>query len=133
VDFGIAFYTAHLTQNAVRESARLGVSTKDPFNNAAATAIRTEALARMPAALSAKTVTVNYYANSATVSFCTASVEVIGSGTYTYGLYKVLRLFGGTVPNSTTISRTTQMRYEFQPVYPESVRPACDTISVHAP
>ena len=38
-DFGIAMFTAHLTQNAVREAARIGVSTRDPFDNAAANAI----------------------------------------------------------------------------------------------
>ena len=36
IDFGIAYYTAQLTQNAVREAARIAVSTKDPFDNAAA-------------------------------------------------------------------------------------------------
>jgi len=49
-DFGIAIFTAHLTQNAVREAARFGAST-DPFDN---TAIQNEALNRMPQYLSQK-------------------------------------------------------------------------------
>jgi hypothetical protein len=30
-------------------------------------------------------------------------------------LYRLMRLFGATAPNSLTISRTTQMRYKYQP------------------
>ena len=52
IDFGIAYYTAQLTQNAVREAARIGVSTKDPFNANAATAIANEASEQITARLS---------------------------------------------------------------------------------
>src|SRR5688500_2877703 len=93
-DFGIAMLTAHLTQNAVREAARIGVSTKDPFDNAAATAIRTEALNRMPARLTSKTATVKYYATGA--ADCLSFVEVTGQGSYDYFLYQIMRLFGAT-------------------------------------
>jgi Flp pilus assembly protein TadG len=113
-DFGIAFFTAHLTQNAVREAARIGVSTKDPFNSAAGTAVANEALSRIPARLSAVTVTVEYYGPA--TATCMQNVLVRATGSYTYFLYQILRLFGATVPDATTITRTSRMWYQFQPV-----------------
>jgi Flp pilus assembly protein TadG len=107
-DFGIAFFTAHLTQNAVREAARIGAS-KDPFVN---TDIQNEALSRMPAGLTSPTATATLHTGAAG---CAQFVEVVGRGDYTYGLYKVMRLFGFTVPNNVQITRSAWMRYEFQP------------------
>jgi Flp pilus assembly protein TadG len=109
-DFGIAFFMAHLTQNAVREAARIGAST-DPFNN---TTIQNEALNRMPAYLTSPTATATLH-NTGTAD-CAKFVEVVGQGNYTYGLYKVMRLFGATAPNSVTITRRAWMRYQFQPI-----------------
>ncbi|HEY7217388.1 MAG TPA: TadE family protein [Candidatus Binatia bacterium] len=109
-DFGIAFFTAHLTQNAVREAARIG-ATKDPF---VSTDIRNEALSRMPAGLTSPTATATLH--SAGPAGCAQFVEVVGQGNYTYGLYKVMRLFGFTVPNNVLIRRRAWMRYEFQPI-----------------
>jgi Flp pilus assembly protein TadG len=109
-DFGIAIFTAHLTQNAVREAARFGAST-DPFDN---TAIQNEALNRMPQYLSSKTATATLHVAGA--ANCARFVEVVGQGSYTYGLYKVMRLFGGTAPDNVLITRSAFMRYEFQPV-----------------
>ncbi len=109
-DFGVAFFTAHLTQNAVREAARIGAS-KDPFVN---TDIQNEALSRMPAGLTSPTATATLHAAGA--ADCARFVEVVGQGNYTYGLYKVLRMFGGTVPDNIQITRRAWMRYEFQPI-----------------
>jgi Flp pilus assembly protein TadG len=126
VDFGIAYYTAHLTQNAVREAARLGVSTKDPFNDSAGSAIAAEALSRLPVRLRSVTVTVLYFGpGSAT---CMQSVSVTAQGSYDYFFYQLLRLIGVTVPNSAPITRTSRMRYEFQPV--TNSTPVCSTASV---
>jgi Flp pilus assembly protein TadG len=108
-DFGVALLTAHLTQNAVREAARIG-AIKDPFDS---TAIQNEALNRMPAGLTSKSATATLHTTPAP---CAQFVEVEGQGNYTFGLYKVMRLFGATVPNSLQITRTVRMRYEFQPV-----------------
>lgn len=113
-DFGIAYYTAHLTQNAVREAARIGVSTKDPFNSTAATAIANEALARIPSRLNSVTVTVTYFGPP--TDTCMQSVLVTAQGSYSYFFYQMLRLVGATVPNTATITRASRMRYEFQPV-----------------
>jgi hypothetical protein len=41
-------------------------------------------------------------------------IEVTAQGDYNFFLYQVIRLFGGTVPNFVTISRTTQIRYNYQ-------------------
>ena len=112
-DFGIAMFTAHLTQNAVREAARIGVSSKTPFTGTSAGEIRTEALNRMPSRLSSKAATVTYYADGP--ANCAAFVEVIGQGTYDYFFYRMMGVFGFNVPNSRQITRTARMRYEFQP------------------
>ena len=109
-DFGMAFFMAHLTQNAVREAARIGANT-DPFNN---TDIQTEALSRMPAYLTSPTTTATLHTTGA--ADCARFVEVVAQGNYTYGLYKVMRLFGASVPNSVTITRSAWMRYQFQPI-----------------
>ena len=123
-DFGIAYYTAQLTQNAVREAARIGVSTKDPFDGNAATAIANEAMSRIPARLQSVTVTVNYFGPG--VAGCMQTVSVTAQGSYNYFFYQVLRLIGATVPDTAQISRTSQMRYEFQPV--TNSMPACTNV-----
>jgi Flp pilus assembly protein TadG len=123
-DFGIAFFTAHLTQNAVREAARIG-SSKDPFNTAASTAIKNDALSRMPARLTSKTVTVNYYADDP--ADCARFVEVVGQGNYDFFLYQIMRLLGATVPDTSQITRTVRMRYLNQPATNHT---PCTTVTV---
>ena len=127
-DFGIAMFTGHLTQNAVREATRIGVSTKDPFDSAASTAIKNEALNRLPLRLVSPTVTVKYYAGGP--ANCLQFLEVKAQGDYQYFLYQLIRLFGGTTLNTLSISRTTRMRYEFQPYTNATL---CTTVSVTSP
>lgn len=124
-DFGIAMFTAHLTQNAVREAARIAVSTKDPFDSNAGSAIANEALGRIPPRLTSVTVTVNYYGPAAAT--CMQSVEVRAQGSYNYFFYQLMRMFGATVPPSVPMTRTSRMRYEFQPV--TNSTPMCSTTS----
>ncbi len=128
-DYGMAMFTGHLTQNAVREAARIGVTTKDPFNSAASTAIKNEAINRLPARLVSRTVTVKYYAGGP--ANCMKFVEVTAQGNYQYFLYQIFRLFGATVPNTTPIARTTRMRYEFQPY--NTTATLCTTATVTSP
>ncbi|HWP22747.1 MAG TPA: TadE family protein [Candidatus Binatia bacterium] len=109
-DFGVAFYIAHLTQNAVREAARIGAA-QDPFDSAA---IQNEALSRLPSSLTSKTATATLHSSGS--ADCAKFVEVVGGGTYNFFLYQVMRLFGFTVPNTQTIMRTARLRYELQPV-----------------
>jgi hypothetical protein len=112
-DFGIGLLTAHLTQNAVREAARIAVSTKDPFNTTAADDVGDIALDSLPTRLSSPMVTVTYYG---TGTNCLRSVEVEAEGTYNFFLYQLVELIGFPAPDSTTIRRATKMRYQFQPV-----------------
>jgi hypothetical protein len=112
-DFGVAFSVAHLTQNAVRESARIAAST-DPFDIAASTAIKNDALSRIPAWFGgSKTATVTYHADGA--PDCARFVQVSGGGTYNYFLYQLIQLFGLSAQNNQPITRTARMRHAAQP------------------
>jgi Flp pilus assembly protein TadG len=116
-DFGIAFYMGNLTQNAAREGARIGSglqkSGKPPnlvFTSANAITVKDAVFNRLPD-LTNKTVTVTFYDGTA----CMAFIEVTAQGDYNFFLYKLMGLFGSTVPDFVTISRTTQIRHDYQP------------------
>jgi Flp pilus assembly protein TadG len=126
-DFGVAFLTAHLVQNAVREGARIGsgLTSGDldkPIDTVQGTAIKDAVFARLPQRLSSPTVSVKFYFESQTAT-CMQVVEVTTTGGYDFGWYRVLGLIGVTVPPSEPISRTTQMRYNYQ--RPENNTPIC--------
>lgn len=112
VDFGIMIFTGHLTQNAVRDGARIAATT-DSLDNTLATNLATQFNANVPQRLASKQVTVNYYANGA--ANCAQSVEVIAQGTYNFFWYRLIGLLGLAPRNSVPITRTTKMRYEHQP------------------
>jgi Flp pilus assembly protein TadG len=116
-DFGIAFYMGNLTQNAAREGARIGsglpLSGSPPnlvFSSAQAKTVKDEVFDRLPDVLTNKTVTVKFYSGAACMEF----IEVTARGDYNFFLYKLMGLFGSTVPDSVTISRATQIRYNYQ-------------------
>ena len=116
-DFGIAFYMGNLTQNAAREGARIGSglqkSGKPPnlvFTKTHADTVKEAVLDRLPD-LTNKSVTVTFYTGTACMEF----IEVIAQGDYNFFLYQLMRMFGSTVPDSVTISRTTQIRHNYQP------------------
>lgn len=113
-DFGMAIYAGFLTQNAVRDGARIASNTRS-LDDTAAQGVADQVWARLPNLLNepSKQVTVNYYAG--TPADCSEFVEVIAGGTYNFSLYKVIRLFGLNAPNTMAITRTTRVRYEFQP------------------
>ena len=117
-DFGVALFIGNLTQTAAREGTRIGSGLQKTGNfpdlvygSTEADTVKTEVFSRMPSALTAKSVTVTFYTGTACMEF----LEVTASGNYNYFLYQLIRLFGGTAPNSVTISRTTQMHYKYQP------------------
>jgi Flp pilus assembly protein TadG len=117
-DFGISFFMGNLTQNAAREGARIGSGLQKSgtapdfvFDTIQANTVKTEVLDRMPAFLSNKSVTLKFYDGTTCMQF----IEVTAQGDYNFFLYQLMRLFGGNVPNFVTISRTTQMRYTYQP------------------
>src|SRR3954469_1243795 len=47
-DFGISLFMGHLTQNAVREGARIGSGLAAPFGNTEASTVKTEVFDRLP-------------------------------------------------------------------------------------
>ena len=121
-DFGLAFYTGQIAQNAVREGARIAAA--DPSLVAGTTTctmpacysagnILKETGVRLPAALlGASVVTVTYPAPGS--AGCSQLVSVSVSGQYPFFFYKVLRFIGinVTIPS---IQRSTSMRWEHQP------------------
>ena len=113
-DFGMTIFTGHYTQIAVRDGARIA-STTDLMTNAIATNLATQVYNNLPQLLvsgsTTKQVTVKYFAGVG----CAQYVEVKAQGTYNFFLYKLIALLGFTAPDGTRITRTTQMRYEFQP------------------
>ena len=117
-DFGIAFLMGNFTQNAAREGARVGTGLQLDgtapdlvFGSTQAATVKTAVASRMPAFLSNRKVTVKFYGGTACMQF----IQVTAQGDYNFFLYQLMRLFGGTAPNVVTISRTTQMRYTYQP------------------
>jgi Flp pilus assembly protein TadG len=129
-DFGIAFLTAHLAQNAVREGARIGsgltsANPGNPISDSQGATIRDAVLTRLPARLSSPSVNVKFYF-SGEAATCMQVVEVTTTGSYDFGLYHLMGLIGVTIPPSEPISRTTQMRYNYQ--RPENNTPICAAI-----
>jgi Flp pilus assembly protein TadG len=122
-DFGIAFYMGNLTQNAAREGARIGSGLQKSdvskgngqpnleFTPANALTVKDAVFSRLPGVLTKKSVTVKFYDGTA----CMAFIEVTAQGDYNFFLYKLMGLFGSTVPDFVTISRTTQIRHDYQP------------------
>jgi len=131
IDFGIMFFTAQYTQNAVREAARIGSIMPDCAIDAAVPCVGTvnmscpgaasglgtivkEACDRLPA-LTGKTVSVTLTGTFFPAT-CTREVKVSATGTYTYGFYRVMALMGMSVPTTTTVTRSADARYQAQPV-----------------
>ena len=116
-DFGMSIFAGYLTQNAVRDGARIASNT-DSLNSTKADSVADEVWNNLPKLLvegpsATKQVTVNYYADGA--ADCAQFVEVIAGGTYIFTLYRLIGLLGITPPNPMQITRTTRMRYERQP------------------
>ncbi|HET8671001.1 MAG TPA: TadE/TadG family type IV pilus assembly protein [Candidatus Saccharimonadales bacterium] len=121
-DFGVAFLAGNLINTAAREGGRVGSQIGkaggneddrdfDAINNA--NAVKTAVFARMPNYVTNRSVTVKFYENAP--ANCLETIQVTASGDYNYYFYQILRLFGATVPNKSTISRTAQFAYRYQP------------------
>jgi Flp pilus assembly protein TadG len=122
-DFGLAFYTSQIAQNAAREGARIAAA--DPTLAAGNTTcnmpacysfgnIFNETAARLPAALlTGASITVQYPAPG-TAGTCNQRVLVRVQGQYNFFFYRILRLLGASVPDAVTIDRLTEMRWEHQ-------------------
>lgn len=118
-DFGMTLFTGHLTQNAVRDGARI-VSHTDSLDDTLAANLAEDVFDNLPELLvsgssptTTKRVTVTYYADGAVD--CAEIVEVRAEGIYNFFLYRLIALLGFTPPDPVQIARTTRMRYEKQP------------------
>jgi Flp pilus assembly protein TadG len=121
-DFGLAFYTGQIAQNAVREGARIAAadptlttinSTCGPplsacfgFGN-----IFNETAVRLPSALMGATTSITVRYPSPASSGCNQLVEVTASGQYSYFFYHLLRLMR-IQTSPVTIQRSQAMRWE---------------------
>jgi Flp pilus assembly protein TadG len=122
-DFGLAFYTSQIAQNAVREGARIAaadptlVAPPNPtcgpplsscfgFGN-----VFSETAVRLPSALSGATTQITVLYPDPASSTCNQLVTVSVQGQYPFFFYKVLRFMGidVTIP---TIQRSSTMRWE---------------------
>ena len=121
-DFGLAFFTGQLAQNASREAARIAAADPNlangncnmPCSSApGGTALKAAAdrmsRALLPGALISVTLEPPAGAN------CNRLVEVSVSGEYNYFFYQLLRAMGNTIPDTLNILRSTSMRWEHQP------------------
>jgi len=120
-DFGLAFYTGQLAQNAAREGARIAAADRTLVSGTTSCVVPSctgnifkETAGRISAALlPAATITVSL--DPDVVTNCNRMVTVSVSGTYNFFFYQLLRWVGtsGNL-NNTPITRQTRMRWEAQ-------------------
>ena len=120
-DFGLAFYTGQLAQNAAREGARIAAADRTLVSGTTSCVMPSctgnifrETAGRLSSALlPAATITVNL--DSDTGLNCNRMVTVTVAGTYNFFFYQLLRWMGtsGNLDN-TAITRQTRMRWEAQ-------------------
>ena len=121
-DFGLAFYTGQLAQNAAREGARIAAvdpalptqtgSCTYPCAGAPAGSALAATAARLSSALlNNATITVVYPVGSAT---CNQKVRVRVLGNYNFFFYQLVNLLGFPVNPAVSIDRVTEMRWEHQ-------------------
>lgn len=126
-DFGIAFFTSQLAQNAARDGARIaaadptltsqtGSCTLPCAGQPNGSILKTTADRLSSALLPGATVTVTYPApgTGGGVGDCNAQVQVTVNGNYNYFFYQLVNLIGGSVTPTSNIVRTTRMRWEHQ-------------------
>lgn len=124
-DFGIAFFTAHLAQNAVREGARIGAISAEcgtspcvsTVNEACpgSNSVVKEVCNRLPARLAGPP-TVEATLTGNLGDMCMRTVKVNVTGTYNFFLYQLVGLIGLPKADEMDITRSAELRYELQPV-----------------
>jgi len=123
-DFGLAFYTNQLTQNASREAARIAAS--DPSvtssscvlastcSSVPATSVLARAADRLKSALlSGGQITLTVIPETSPGA-CDSLVSVQITGDYDFFFFGFLNFLGASVPDSVSIDRVTEMRWEHQ-------------------
>jgi hypothetical protein len=122
-DFGLAFYTGQLAQNAAREGARIAAVDPDlpsqsgtctlPCAAHLADSVLGATAARLSSALlPGAAITVTYPVGATT---CNQMVRVQVAGNYKFFFYRLMNLLGAPVNPVVIISRATEMRWEHQP------------------
>ncbi len=122
-DFGLAFYTGQLAQNASREAARIAAADPNlatatgscnmPCSSApGGTALKAAADRMSRVLLPGALISVNL--EPANGTNCNRLVEVSVSGEYKYFFYQLLEAMGHTIPDGLNIVRSTSMRWEHQ-------------------
>jgi len=120
-DFGLAFYSGQLAQNAAREGARIAAAdttlvsgtTSCVMPSCTANIFKETAGRLSSALLPAATITLQL--DPDTITTCNRMVTVTVSGTYNFFFYQLLRWTGVTTNlNNTPITRQTRMRWEGQ-------------------
>lgn len=119
-DFGIAFYTGQLAQNASREGARIAAA--EPNLTAqtgqcilpcgGASNVLQETAKRLSSALMPGA---QIDISLTPTPTCQRTVTVQISGTYNYFFYQIINLVGASITPSSNIVRSTVMRWEHQP------------------
>jgi Flp pilus assembly protein TadG len=120
-DFGLAFYTGQVAQNAAREGARiaaadstLGTGTTSCIMPACTGNILRETAVRLSSAL-LPGATITLKLDPDTGTNCNRMVTVAVSGTYRFFFYQLLHIIGISADlNRTPIFRQTSMRWEAQ-------------------
>ena len=120
-DFGLAFYTGQLAQNAAREGARIAAADSTLVSGTTSCVMPSctgnifkETAGRISSAL-LPAATISLSLDPDTGTNCNRMVTVTVSGTYNFFFYQLLRWFGvsGNL-NNTPITRQTRMRWEAQ-------------------
>jgi hypothetical protein len=124
-DFGLAFYTGQLAQNASREATRIAAADPNlvtasctmPCSSApAGTALKAAADRMSQALLPGALISVTL--EPATATNCNRLAEVAVSGNYNFFFYHLLRGLGvssSAIGAPANIQRSTKMRWEHQP------------------
>ena len=118
-EFGLAFFTGQLAQNAAREGARIAAADRNLANDncvmpACTSNILKETAARISAALLPKA-SISVTLDPDTGGNCNRMVTVTISGTYNFFFYQLLHWFGVSKDlNTAPITRQTRMRWEHQ-------------------
>ena len=121
-EFGLAFYTSQIAQNAVREGARIAAADLNPAASAgwcdipacySGANILKETSLRLPAALMSN-IRVTLTVDAPSDTTCNEMVTVSATGQFHFFFYQILRLLGATASDTRTISTSARMRWEHQ-------------------
>jgi Flp pilus assembly protein TadG len=122
-DFGLAFYTGQLAQNAAREGARIAAVDPDlpsqtgtctlPCAGQSADSVLGATAVRLSSALTPGAVITVTYPVGGTA--CNQMVRVQVAGNYNFFFYRLMSSMGASVNPIVNINRATEMRWEHQP------------------